>query len=951
MQQRVTAILVARNGVDFLERTLSSLAAQTRRPNTTILVDDASIDGSAAMLAAFDPTVLVTIPAVRSYGTAIARALDEAGPDRTDGRQGDDEWLWLLAHDNAPEPGALAALLAAVEIAPSVAVAGPKLMRSDASDVIDAYGETITRFGATVALVSGELDQAQHDRQSDMLAVSGNGMLVRRAVWQALGGFDPALPAVDAALDFCIRVRLAGHRIVGVPTSRVASAGGPELFDRRTISGHHRHTLHRRAELHRRLVYAPGPLVVLHWLLLVPLALVRSLGHLLGKHPGSIPGEFSAAFAAAFDRGVLPARRRLRATRKLGWGVIAPLRMPRAEVRELRAHQRAIRAAPIGGGAAEERIRPSFLSHGGAWIVIFLLAIGAVAFSPLLGAAALTGGGLAPLSATLGELWSNVGYGWREIGPGFIGAADPFAFILALLGTLTFWSPSLSIVAVYVVALPLAALGAWWCAARFSARGWAPATAAILWAFAPPLLTALDGGHLGAVIAHLLLPWLLLTIVNATRSWSAGAASSLLFAATIGCAPSLAPALVIGWIAWLAAHPRHVTRLIGVPIPAIVMFTPLVVDHAMRGTLLGLLADPGVPVVDGTSFGWQLALGSPVDGFNGWAELATTVGLHGLGAPIIVAALLSPLAALALLALFLPGSSRAVPAMAVAFVGFATAVAASHLHLVSIGEASPMVWPGAGLSLYWLGLLGAVVITLESLGRTVVVPALLVTVASVALAAPLLGATLAGTTAVQASTGRMLPAFVTAEAAEDPDLGTLEITAQPGGSISAVLHRGTGTTLDSRSTLAATTIEPDEAQRRVAVLAGNLVSQSGFDAATEMQELGIGFVVAPSATGEVAAETRKRAGEALDGNPLFTAIGDTSSGYLWRFGALEPGSVAERPGPLDTAMGLTVIGVQSLVLLVTVLLAVPTGSRKRQRTSTNNGPTEPASTFEEDDNA
>src|SRR5690606_28032097 len=111
-----------------------------------------------------------------------------------------DEWLWLLGHDNAPDPGALSALLGAVEVAPSVAVAGPKLMRWDDGAVIAAFGETVTALGRSVQLVSGELDQAQHDLQSDLLGVAAGGMLVRRSVWDALGGFDPALPNVDAAL-------------------------------------------------------------------------------------------------------------------------------------------------------------------------------------------------------------------------------------------------------------------------------------------------------------------------------------------------------------------------------------------------------------------------------------------------------------------------------------------------------------------------------------------------------------------------------------------------------------------------------------------------------------------------------------------------------------------------------------------------------------------------------
>ncbi|WP_411699978.1 glycosyltransferase [Conyzicola sp.] len=945
MQPRVTAILVARNGAGYLERTLAALAAQTRRPDSTLFTDDGSTDGSDSILARADATVFVPAASARSFGSAVANALRVAAPD------GDkDSWLWLLAHDNAPAPDALAALLGAVEIAPSVAVAGPKLMRWQTSDVIESYGETITTFGASVSLVSGELDQAQHDRHNDMLAVSAGGMLVRESVWLALGGFDPALPSVDAALDFCIRVRLAGHRIVGVPDARVASAGGPERFDRPTISAHSTHSLRRRAQLHRRLTYAPVAAAVFHWLSLLPLAFARSVWHLIGKHPGFIPGEFAVALATAFSGSVLPSRRRLRKTRVLGWASIAKLRMPSREVRELRANQRAIAAVPTSQTPqGPESTRPSFLSQGGAWVVLLAGTIGAVAFSSLFGAAAVSGGALAPLSATVSELWANVGFGWRGIGAGFDGAADPFSFVLALLGTLTFWAPSQSIVVLYFLALPLAALGAWWCAARFAERGWSPAVAAILWSLAPPFLASLGGGHLGAVVAHLLLPWVVLATVNAARSWAASAASALLFAATVAAAPSLAPALLIGWLAWMSARPKSIHRLIGIVIPAAVMFAPLVVQQAIRGNWLALAADPGVPVIGSTTSGWQLALGSPVNGYSGWSDVAAGMGLHDLAAPVIVAALLAPLAVLALLALFLPGSSRAVPAMVIAFLGFVTAVAAAHVQVSAVGENTAAIWPAAGLSLFWLGLIGAVVVTLEVLGRAVVLPALLVGATAVVLAGPLLAAPIVGDSAVRASSGRTLPAFVSAEAAGDSALGTLELIAQPSGALAAVLYRGEGTSLDSQSTLAATSTDTTEAQRRLATLAGNLASKSGFDTAAEMQKLHIGFVLSPDAAGDAATETRKRAGEALDGNPSLTAIGETSTGFLWRFAELDDTRPAVGPGPLGTPLGVIVTLTQGIVLIITLLLAVPTGSRRRTRTPSSQH-SEPASTFEEDDN-
>ncbi|WP_252607398.1 hypothetical protein, partial [Bacillus paralicheniformis] len=138
-----------------------------------------------------------------------------------------------------------------------------------------------------------------------------------------------------------------------------------------------------------------------------------------------------------------------------------------------------------------------------AWVVLLAAVIGIVAFGGLAGAAALSGGGLVPLSATVGELWSHVGYAWHDLGSGFWGASDPFSYVLAVLGSLTFWSPSFSMVLLYLIAIPLSALTAWWCAARFSTRGWGPAVAALAWAVAPPLLAALGGGHPGAVIAHI----------------------------------------------------------------------------------------------------------------------------------------------------------------------------------------------------------------------------------------------------------------------------------------------------------------------------------------------------------------------------------------------------------------------------------------------------------------
>ncbi|MCU1417998.1 MAG: glycosyltransferase family 2 protein, partial [Schumannella sp.] len=487
MQPRVTAILVVRNGEEWLDRTLPALAAQTRRPDDFILVDAASSDGSAARLTAAAPTRFVTASA-GSFGSAITQGLASLGP-----AESADEWIWLLSAHTAPEPRALERLLAAVEVAPSVAIAGPKLVDPDDRATLLSYGESISNLGETVQLVDGELDQAQYDADGDVLAVSSSAMLVRRSMWAALGGFDPGLPSTDAGLDFSIRTRLAGARVVRVPDARVARGARPEDFGRRKPSTDSvRHRLGRAAQLHRRMTYAPGGALPFHWLSLVPLAILRSIGHLLGKRPGLIGAELASGFVAAFDGTVSRARARLRGSRRIPWAAIAPLRVPPDELRERRA---ATRERANGTADEPELVRASFFGGGGAWIVLLSAVIGIGVFWSLLQAQVLRGGALLPLGADVARLWANLAVRAREGAVDLIGPADPFSAVLAVLGSLTAWSPSFSLVLLWLASLPLAALGAWWCATRMSERRWPPLAAALLWMLAPPLLSALTDGR------------------------------------------------------------------------------------------------------------------------------------------------------------------------------------------------------------------------------------------------------------------------------------------------------------------------------------------------------------------------------------------------------------------------------------------------------------------------
>jgi GT2 family glycosyltransferase len=714
----VTAILIAADGADFLRDTLDAITMQTRLPDRLVVVQLGNSPVTSTIIDGVEPTVHARVAARAGFGHAVENGFRAAGIEASE-----QEWLWLLAGDNAPEPSALERLLYSVEASPSVAVAGPKQMQWDAPAYIQSFGETMTPGGTAVEMAEPELDQAQYDRHSDVLAVAAGGMLVRASVWKRLGGFDPALPAIDDALDFCIRARLAGYRVQLEPTARVLSAGidgpGTRLLGAST-SGSRRVRLRREAQLHRRLVYAPLPLVPVHWLSILPIAVLRALGQILRKAPGSAPAELVAALVVFGTRFAAVARSRSRIARdhEAGWASIAPLRLRWREVR----HRRAL--ARDNGKQPNREESLHFFTSGGMATVLTMLAVSVVLFQPLFGAAALSGGQLLPLG-TFDSLWRNIGWGVHPLGGGFVGPADPFSAVLAVLGTLTFWHPSSAVVGLWILALPIAAAGGWLATARFTRRRPLRVIGGLLWAAAPTLVVALDSGRIGGVLVHLAAPFLLLAAFRVRSSWTASAWLGLLGALIAACAPSLLPLLFIAWVTAVAlglavrsGERGRILRIVPLPIPAAVLFLPLIAEQAAHGRILAVLADPG-PVADPSvqahllglperlATVLQLAAGWPTWAIDSWEGLTAPLGLGSGLSTVFVWALGVPLLLLAVVGLFWPRQSVPIRVGLFGVGGLVFAVLATRIEVVSSGGTPIAAWPGAGLSLAWLAVLEA----------------------------------------------------------------------------------------------------------------------------------------------------------------------------------------------------------------------------------------------------
>ena len=374
MPARVHALLFVRPdgrtpAAHHLRRTLRALSEQRRPVDALTIVVCGTDPGVAEAAASSGAESVITAPAGTGYAEALSLATRRVNADA----------VWLLAQDTAPQPEALQRLTGALELAPSVAVVAPKLVRWDDATEIVSLGVTMTGLGRTVGISDGELDQGQHDADDDVLGADVRGLLVRADAWAQLDGLDRALLGADEGLDLAVRARLAGARVALAPTAVVAVAGDGVAGAPAPVTGRARRRrafAARTAQLHRRLAYARPAALPLVWLTLLPLVVWRTGVHLVRKQPSLVGPEWAATFVAFFRVGaVVRSRRRIARHRTASWAQIAPLRISQSALRQRFDDDPDVANADAGPQRGELR----FFAGGGAWLVLGALATSLIA--------------------------------------------------------------------------------------------------------------------------------------------------------------------------------------------------------------------------------------------------------------------------------------------------------------------------------------------------------------------------------------------------------------------------------------------------------------------------------------------------------------------------------------------------------------------------------------------
>ncbi|WP_441861617.1 glycosyltransferase family 2 protein [Pseudarthrobacter sp. YAF2] len=753
--------MVAHNGSAYLPRTLSALAGQTRPVDRAIGVDADSTDDSSNLLREYlgDASVLACPRSKGGMGAAISAGLAGLVPPAGAGGGDRAEWIWLLHDDAAPAPEALAELLGAVERAPSVTVAGCKQLDWHSPRRLIDVGLSTSRWAERLTLIDAdEMDQGQYDGRTDTFAVNSAGMLVRRDVWEQLGGFDPALPGSGDDVDFCWRNRLAGHRVVVVPAARMFHvAHRPHALGNPAAA--------RKAQVHLRLKHSPLWMVPVHGLGALLGSLFKLVLSIVVKDPGHGISQLLATCAAlGRPQAVAKGRRAAKRTRRIRRSVIRKLQTPR---REVWSHRRSLMEALGSDGSGADHLVQDPLAHqptGDAaddfaalatakrgWVgngalaaVIIASAASLLALTGLFRAGAVTGGGLIPVSAGLGDIWHNASSWWISLGAGLPGHGDPFDYVLWIIGVLGGGDANPAMPWLLLLGAPLSGLTAWFAAGGLTVRRRLRLAAAIFWAAAPALQVALNQGRAGALIAHIMIPLVVLGLLRATGSavghgrfsldspadarpadqppakagvngmpsWTAAAAAGLALAVASASAPSLLlPAVVLIVLCGVLLGRRGRTVWWAL-LPSAALFVPFALSTLDRPR--ALLADPGLPLGFDAAPLWQQIIGQPLafDPAGGLQGL----GLFAAGAvpwALLMALLIAvPVLVLAVIALFFPG--RTAPAVRWFWVAALVALAGGWLtsHVATGINADSLVtpFPGPAVSAASFALLSAAVL-------------------------------------------------------------------------------------------------------------------------------------------------------------------------------------------------------------------------------------------------
>ncbi len=247
MEEACDVVIVNFNAGSYLSEAVRT-ARSASLVQRIIVVDNASTDSSLETLGDYriEDVSIIKNDSNLGFGAACNIGIGA----------GDASYILILNPDCQVQVGAIERLISVLRTTPSAGMAGPLLLNSNGTEqaggrrVIPTPGRALSRGLGLLPLrrfFPGLLsDFALHEEPLpenpvEVEAISGAAMLVSRAAVNKVGLFDEKYFLHCEDLDWCVRFRQSGYRIIFVPDAKIVHEKGVSSISRPFASEYYKH--------------------------------------------------------------------------------------------------------------------------------------------------------------------------------------------------------------------------------------------------------------------------------------------------------------------------------------------------------------------------------------------------------------------------------------------------------------------------------------------------------------------------------------------------------------------------------------------------------------------------------------------------------------------------------------------------------------------------------------
>ncbi len=212
---QVTVIIPNYNGIEYIEKCLKSLAAQTFQDFETIVVDNGSDDGSPLVVERQFPHVRL-IRLIENYG--FSRAANEGITASST------PYVLLLNNDTEVADGFVSAMLQAIEEDEEIFSVEGKMLQMNHPEQIDGVGDLYCALGWGFAIGKGKKSTC-YPRKAEIFSACAGAAIYRKSILDEIGYFDEFHFAYLEDLDIGYRAKILGYKNVYTPDAIVYHVG------------------------------------------------------------------------------------------------------------------------------------------------------------------------------------------------------------------------------------------------------------------------------------------------------------------------------------------------------------------------------------------------------------------------------------------------------------------------------------------------------------------------------------------------------------------------------------------------------------------------------------------------------------------------------------------------------------------------------------------------------